>query len=185
MPGFDNQVMWCANMDFTDPTGTSFTHTGNFTTAGQIPIGTGIAAPGQQISVGTLTAGSGITINNGAGTITISASGGTGLAWSAISANQTLAINNGYFCTGGAALALALPAVSAVGDTIEVYLDGSTSFQITQSAGQTIKFGSQVTTGGVGGSITTTGQGDGLVMVCRTANLRWLITACMGNLTFV
>lgn len=95
-----------------------------------------------------------------------------------------MAINNGYFCTGGGTLALALPAVSAVGDTIEIYLDGSTGFQVTQSAGQDIKFGNQVTTAGIAGSIASTGQGDGITMTCRTPNLRWLITACMGNLTF-
>lgn len=113
--------------------------------------------------------------------------GGSGgsITWQTISASQTLVVQNGYFCTGGATLSLALPAVSAVGDTIEIYLDGSSGFTITQSAGQTIKFGSQVTTAGIGGSISSTGQGDGIVMVCRTANLRWIITDCMGNLTFV
>lgn len=231
MPGFEGQVAWMANFDFTDPTGSAYHHTGNFSAAGDIAIGTGVAAPGQEIAVGHLVGAGGISISYstpnitidgsgvpgtaltvhtdgsdatesagaisivGAGGITTSGSGSTititggggggGLTWSTISASQTLAVNNGYFCTGGGTLALALPAVAAVGDTIEIYLDGSTGFTITQAAGQDIKFGSQVSTAGVGGSISSTGQGDGITMTCRTANLRFLITACMGNLTFV
>jgi len=126
----------------------------------------------------------GITTSGAGNTITITA-GPSGLTWNTIAASQTLAVNNGYFCTGGGALALLLPPVSVLGDTIEVYLDGSTSMQITQGAGQAIKFGNQITSGGVGGSITSTGQGDGFTMTCQVANLRWVITACMGNLTFV
>ncbi len=228
MPGFDNQVMFCLNMDFTDTLGDHFNHVGNFTAAGDLAIGTGLTTPSQEIAVGHLVGLGGITIGystpnitiDGAGVvdtlvidadsgsaspssgvlnilgstgITTSASGdtvtisvsGSGLTWNTISANQTLAVNNGYFCTGGGVLSLLLPAVSAVGDTIEVYLDGSTGFQITQGAGQDIKFGAQVSSAGIAGSITSTGQGDGITMTCRTANLRWVITACMGNLTFV
>ncbi len=230
MPGFDDEVMWCANMNFSDPTAVQFSHAGEFTAAGDLAIGTGLAAPLQQIAVGHLVGSGGITIGfsapnitidgSGAGTaltvhtdgpdavesgnaisivgsggITTSGSGSTititgggasgGLTWNTIAASQTLSVNNGYFCTGGGALALLLPPVSVLGDTIEVYLDGSTSMQVTQGAGQAIKFGNQVTTGGAGGSIASTGQGDGFTMVCQVANLRWVITACMGNLTFV
>jgi hypothetical protein len=231
MPGFDEQTVWGANLNFSDPTSIQFDHPGEFINAGDIAIGTGLADPFQQIMVAHLVGAGGITINptpgggnitidgSGAGgsltvhtdagdaleaagaisivgagtvstsavgsTITITGAGGGGMTWQAISASQTLAVNHGYFCTGGAALALLLPPVSALGDTIEIYIDGSASFQVTQGAGQTIKFGNQVTSGGAGGSITSTGQGDGITMVCRTANLRWLITDCMGNLTFV
>jgi hypothetical protein len=229
MPGFENQTLWCANMNFSDPTGSAFHHVGEFTAAGDLAIGTGGVDPAQQIAVGHLVGTGGITIGfsapnitidgSGAGTpltvhtdgsdavesagaisivgaggittsgsgstITITGSGSGGLSWNNISASQTMSVNNGYFCTGGGTLALALPAISAVGDTIEIYLDGSTGFTITQAAGQDIKFGAQVSTAGAGGSISSTGQGDGITMVCRTANLRWLITASMGNLSFV
>jgi len=102
-----------------------------------------------------------------------------------ISANQTLAIQHGYICTGGGTLVLLLPPVSVLGDIIEITIDGSAGFQVTQGAGQSIKFGNQATTAGVGGSISTTGQGDTIRMVCQTANLKWNILASMGNLTFV
>jgi hypothetical protein len=116
-------------------------------------------------------------------TLTITDSGVTG--WQKISASQTLAVNTGYFCTGGATLALLLPAVSSVGDTIDVVLVGSTAWQITQGAGQQIKIGNQSTTAGVGGSLHSTQQGDTISMVCLNANLTWVVISSMGNPTVV
>lgn len=101
--------------------------------------------------------------------------------WNTTSSSQTLAANNGYICNGGAALSLLLPFVSSVGDILEITLDGAAGFQIRQNAGQTIKFGMFETTAGVGGSITSTSQGDSLRMVCSIANLRWVILSTMGN----
>lgn len=129
------------------------------------------------------TAGQVLT-TNGAGTVTWSTSGEGG--WTAISASQTLAVNNGYFCTGGAGLSLALPATSAVGDTIDVVLDGSTSWTITQpNAGTRIRIGNQQTTLGVGGSLASTAQGDTVRLVCETANARWAVVSMIGNITVV
>lgn len=129
----------------------------------------------------------GVTVagNPGTNTLTISVSG-AGMTWSTISSSQALAVNNGYICIApGGALALSLPAVSARGDIIEVTLDGATSFSITQGAGQSIRIGNQSTTAGVGGSLTTTQQGDSLRIVCQTANLKWNVLSEMGNLTVV
>jgi len=150
-------------------------------TNGQLPIGSTGADP----VLATITAGTGISITNGAGSITI-ASVGEGLTWQTITASQTLAVKNGYICISpGGALALALPTVSAVGDIIEVTLDGATSFSITQGVGQQIRFAASVTTSGAGGSITTTAQGDTLRMVCSVANTRWNVLSSIGNLTIV
>lgn len=108
------------------------------------------------------------------------------MTWSNISASQTLAVNNGYFCSSGGALSLALPATSAVGDIIEVLLCGSTSFTVTQAAGQQITLGNTSTTAGVGGSLASTQQGDAIRIICRTANLLWQVgPGSMGNLTMV
>lgn len=113
-------------------------------------------------------------------------SGFTPLIWQTISASQTVAVNNGYFCVSpGGALALLLPAVSSIGDVIEIALNGSTSFTVTQGAGQSIRLGNQITTAGVGGSIASTQQGDWIRMVCMTANLSWVASALQGNLTIV
>lgn len=119
--------------------------------------------------------------NPATNTLTISA---TGLpTWNKISSSQTLVTNMGYICTGGGALSLAMPATSLVGDIIEVTLDGSTSFTITQSAGQQIRLGNAQTTAGVSGSIASTAQGDSFRMVCSVADLRWNILSVIGNPT--
>ena len=228
MPGFDGNVIWGGNLDFTDPTGVNFDHPGGFTAAGDLAIGTGTAAPGQQIAVGHLVGSGGITIGysnpnitvSGAGivdtlvvdgdsgsaspssgvlnilgaggattsasgnTITITASGG-GITWSNISASQTLVVNHGYFCSSGGALSLALPAVSSVGDVIEVVLIGSTSFTVTQSAGMQVTVGNRQTTAGVGGSTASTQQGDAIRIICYQANTLWVAASSMGNLTII
>ena len=130
--------------------------------------------------------GSGGTTTSASGsTITINSSSSS-MTWSSISTNQTLSVNNGYFCVSpGGALSLALPGSSSVGDVIEVTLDGATSFTITQSAGQQIRLSSSSTTAGGGGSLASTAQGDSLRMICQTANLKWNVVSSMGNITIV
>jgi len=177
MPGFSNSVMYAENVDFSGGAPVA----AQVTTNGQLLIGS-TAAP--HIKVGTLTAGTGVSIVNGSGSITINAVGG-GVSWQTISASQTLSTNNGYICTGGAALALLLPPVSSVGDMIAVTLDGSSSFQITQGAGQTIKLANATTSSGIAGSAASTQQGDTVLLVCSVANLRWNSISELGNLTIV
>lgn len=124
-----------------------------------------------------------VTGNPSTHTLTISA---TGLpTWNKISADTPMASNNGYICTGGATLSLSLPPTSIVGDIIEVTLDGSTGFTITQGAGQSIRMGNLATTAGVGGTLSSTQQGDSLRMVCSVTNLKWNVLSSMGNPTIV
>jgi len=149
-------------------------------TNGQVVIGSTGADP----VPATLTAGTGITITNGAGTITIAASG-AGISWVTTAVNVTnMAVNTGYFCiSAGGALTLGLPATSVLGDTIHVSLDGATSWQITQASGQQIRLGTSTTTLGATGTITSTGQGDSIEIVCRVANTLWVAQNTVGNLT--
>jgi len=128
--------------------------------------------------------GTGITTSGAGSTVTITATG-VSITWSVISASQTLAVNHGYVCGSGGTLSLALPATSAVGDIIEVTLDGSTGWIVTQAAGQQIRLGNSTSTLGVGGSLASTDQGDTLRMVCRTANTLWVVLSTMGNITVV
>lgn len=125
----------------------------------------------------------GITTSTAGDTVTIT---GTETVWTNISASQALAVNNGYICVSpGGALSLSLPAVSPVGSIIEITLDGATSFSVTQGAGKQIRLGNSTTTAGVGGSLTSTQQGDSLRMVCRTANLLWNVLSSIGNPTII
>ncbi len=94
--------------------------------------------------------------------------------------------NMGYFVVSpGGAVVLTLPATSVQGDVIQVALDGATSFTIAQGAGQSILFGNKSTTPGIGGSLTSTQQGDSIRLVCRTPNLRWVAVCSLGNPTIV
>lgn len=128
--------------------------------------------------------GSGISTSASGNTVLIDADGM--MIWQTIIANQAMTSDNGYICIApGGALSLSLPAVSAVGDLLEITLDGSTSFTITQGAGQQIRLGNLATTAGVGGSLVSTQQGDSLRMVCSVANLKWNILSSMGNPTII
>lgn len=149
-------------------------------TNGQLAIG----STGNDPSAATLTAGTGISITNGAGSITISGTG-SGLTWSTKGASDALLVNNGYICNAGAALSFSLPAASAVGDVVAITLDGSTSWTITQAANQQIRIGSSTTTLGVGGSLSSTAVGDTITAVCSVANLTWNVISSMGNITVV
>jgi len=149
-------------------------------TNGQLLIG----STGLDPSPATLTGGTGISIVNAAGSITINSDGG--LTWQTITASQTLAINNGYVCISpGGALSLALPAAAAVGSEIEVTLDGATSWTITQVLGQQIRIGNVQTTSGAGGSLASTAQGNTIRMVCSVTNNNWNVLSSMGNITVV
>lgn len=148
---------------------------------GQLAIGNTGADP----SAATLSAGTGITITNGAGAITINGVGG-GLTWTVITVNQTAAVNNGYICNKAGTLALALPASSAIGDIIEVTgMNTATGWQITQAAGQQIFFGTASTTSGATGTLTSSAIRDAVNIVCIAANTTWQVLSAVGNLTVV
>ena len=106
------------------------------------------------------------------------------LKWQAITANQTLVVDNGYIVTSGA-LSLALPATSNVGDLIGVVLSGGTSWSITQGAGQQIRLNNQQTTSGTGGSLNSTNNGNAVFLVCDTASTHWTVINFDGSPTVV
>lgn len=176
--GFSNGIMFADNVCFN----ATDVKNAQMTADGQLIIGRAGLPP----TVATLTAGAGISITNGAGTITI-ANAGAAPSWNFISASLTpltMLPDNGYVCVSTgvpAAIVLPLPAVSAQGQEIDVYLDGAISWQITQGAGQSILYGNTNTTGGVGGSVTSTSQGDSIRLLCVVTNLRWVVLSGCGN----
>lgn len=149
--------------------------------AGQLVIGTSVTT---DPSVANITPGPGVSVTNGSGTITIGATG-MGLTWSTVSSSTPFVNNNGYIATGGAALSFSLPATSSVGDIVAIALDGSTSWTITQGAGQQIRIGSTQTTLGAGGSVVSSDQGDTIILFCSVANLKWNALTAIGNITIV
>jgi hypothetical protein len=149
-------------------------------TNGQVLIGSAGVDP----VPATITAGVGIAVTNGAGSITI-ATTGSGFTWNdATSATVTLAVENGYVTDRGGGVVYTLPATAVLGDEIAIVGKLGT-WSVSQNANQQILLGSQSSTAGITGSIASTNVGDCVEMVCITAGAStiWRIRAVVGNIT--
>jgi hypothetical protein len=125
-----------------------------------------------------------ITVAGSGNTLTISATGSTSFTWNNNATTQTMSVNNGYIVTAAALQTLTLPATSAVGDVIEVIRpSGAGGWRIAQTAGQQVRTGTNATTVGTGGSLTSTGIGDCIHLVCTTANTIWIVDYSVGTIT--
>jgi hypothetical protein len=151
-------------------------------TNGQLLIGSTGADP----VAAALTAGSGVSISNGAGSITINSVGG-GISWTVVTGtSQAAAVNNGYIANNAGLVTVALPATSAVGDLIAVTgINNATGWKIAQNAGNQIFFGTSSTTGGAGGSLASSATRDTVYLVCVTVNAAWNVVSSIGNITVV
>lgn len=148
-------------------------------TNGQLPIGSAGANP----VLATLTAGTGISITNGAGSITINGSGG-GLSWTDVTGStQTIAVNNGYTSDSSSLITFTLPSTAAYGTVMAVVGKGTGLWKIAQNSGQTIHFGITNTTTGTGGSLASNFQYDVVYLLCSIANTDFTVIQSIGNLT--
>ncbi len=145
-----------------------------------------IGSTGQVAVASTLTAGTGISINNAAGSITINATGG-GLTWQVeTGASANLVAGNGFFANNAVSVTFTLPATAAVGDTFEIAAMHATgTFIIAQNGGQTVHVGNVNTTTGAGGTITSTDVGDWIQIVCNIQDTDFHANVQQGNLTIV
>jgi len=151
-------------------------------TNGQLAIGN----TGNDPSASTLTAGTGVSIVNGAGSITINAAGG-GFTWTVVTGTtQSMAINNGYIANNAGQITFTLPATSAVGTMVAVTGENNaTGWKIAQNSGNQIFFGTAATTAGTGGSLTSTNIYDTVFLLCTSANANWTVVGSVGNITVV
>lgn len=143
-------------------------------TNGQLYIG----STGNPPTASTLTAGTGINITNGAGSITISATS-EGI-WNNINTAGpfTMIVAQGYTCNNSDnPLILNLPATASVGDYVEINGGSTTAWQVAQAAGQQIHVGNAITTLGATGYIQSTNQYDCVKLRCITANTTWTVTS--------
>lgn len=148
---------------------------------GQIPIGSTGADP----VLALISAGTGISIANGAGTITISGTG-SGLSWTDVTGtSQAIAVNNGYTANNVGLVTLTLPATAVYGSVMAVIGKGAGGWKIAQNSGQTIHFGASNTTSGTGGSLASTKQYDTVFVLCTVANTDFTVYSSVGNLTVV
>lgn len=150
---------------------------------GQLLIGSTGADP----VAATLTAGSNISIANGVGGITISATGLAGFSWTVVTGlTQGMLVNNGYIANNAALVTMTLPIVSAVGDEIDIIGKGAGGWVIAQNAGQSIVLGNTTTTVGVAGSLASTNRHDSFYMICTVASTEWTVASGpVGNITVV
>jgi|SRR5712675_1142272 len=151
-------------------------------TNGQIVIGSTGATP----TASTITVGAGLSIVNGAASITISSTGG-GLSWTdVIGTTQAMAIDSGYTANNAGLVTLTLPATAAYGTAISLIGKGAGGWLIAQNAGQSIRLGSSTSTIGVGGSLASTNSSDSLNLICTIANTVWTVQgAPQGIITVV
>jgi hypothetical protein len=148
-------------------------------TNGQLPIGN----TGNDPSAATLTAGTGISIANAAGSITINGIG-SGLTWTVITgASQTMAVNNGYIANRAGTVAFTLPTTSAVGDVVAVTgINTATGWSIGYTTNQQIFFGTSSATLTTG-TLASVNIRDTVYLVCVVANLSWNVISSIGNIT--
>lgn len=137
-----------------------------------------IGSASSQPAAGNLTAGTGISIVNGANTITINSAGG-GVTWSDTSGVATMSSNNGYFVTGAATPTL--PASPSSGDVVEFVVLTAALCTVTANAGQKINLAGSLSA--TAGTASTSTAGFTLKLVYRSTGATWWAIASEGSWT--
>lgn len=142
-------------------------------TNGQLPIGSAGADP----VLATLTAGTGISITNGAGSITIAATGSE-MTWTDEGTSFNAVAGNGYFITATATATL--PASPSQGNVIAFAVDAAaTTLTITANTGQVIRIGAAVSA--AAGTAANNARGDSVTLVYRSSDTAWIATSVIGT----
>jgi hypothetical protein len=141
---------------------------------GQLLVGSTGNAP----VAASLTAGAGIQITNGAGSISIAATGQKLVE--KVTANTSMVENFNYITNGAGSLEMLLPATIALGAVFTI-VDVGAGFRVTQGAGQQIIFGNKSTTAGTSGNLQTTQDGSSLTLMCTTADTEFAVISSVGN----
>jgi hypothetical protein len=130
----------------------------------------------------TLTAGSNVTITNGAGSITISAANPLSpQSFNVVTSSQSLAPNQCYFVNAMSSVDLTLPVTMQAGYVIEILGQGA-MWTVKQNANQTIRFHEQNTTTGVTGQLASVTAYDCVTLRCVVDNTLFIVHPCTGNL---
>lgn len=126
--------------------------------------------------------GTGADITGSGSDITFNVTGS--VTWSVETGSSAqLLVNTGVFANNAGGVTLTLPSIISLGEVVEVVAINAGGWTLAQNAAQTIQFGNQTTTTGVGGSLASTAIGDGLQLVCSVANTTLVVTHSMGNIT--
>lgn len=144
-------------------------------TDGQLIIGGTSATP----TAAALTAGAGISVTNGTGSITI-ASTASGLTWANIAGtSQAATVNSGYVVGNAAQTTITLPATAALGSVVAIQGKGAAGWILAANLGQTINVGEAPTS--TAGSVTSAAANDAIEVVCVTANTTWSMRSAVTS----
>ncbi len=147
-------------------------------TNGQLIIGNTGASP----TAATLTAGTGISISNGAGSITITSVGGGTATVSIAGTSQAAAVNTRYIVANAAQTTITLPTTFSIGDTVIIKGLGAGGWILQAGTATTIRFGSATTSSA--GTLTSGNQYDTVSVSGLVANTTWSVDyALSGGLT--
>jgi len=108
--------------------------------------------------------------------------------WAVATTSLTAAINTGYIVVNTVPanlLVITLPAVSAVGDIIEITGLTVGMWQLVQQAGQTMHYSGIDTTPGIAGSISATTRYDSIRIICTVASAEWNVLSSTGTFIIV
>ena len=135
------------------------------------------------VTIRSIVGGTGVTVANGAGSITIS----TPSIVNQASSSVTLAAGNLYLINNGASLVtLTLPSSPTAGDRYIIIGASSGGWKVAQP---TVKFvqlpGGAVTTTGTSGSISSTNQYDAIAIVASPTANQYIVYWLDGNLIYV
>jgi len=98
--------------------------------------------------------------------------------------SQSMSTKTGYYANNATSVAFTLPSTAAKFDLIEIVgIQGA--WTLAQAAGQSVIFGNQQTTVGVGGSLASTNAHDCISLICTVANTTWVVRSSIGNITVV
>lgn len=146
-------------------------------TNGQVLIG-GAGAP----TAATLTAGSGISITNGSGSITIASSQPVlGGVVDVTGSSQAAAAYTVYLANNATLVTFTLPASPLAGEWVEI-IGVQGLFDVDCSGTQTIRLGNIVSS--AAGSLSSSDASDSVKLVATTAGTgaKWRVVYSVGNL---
>ena len=146
-------------------------------------VATVVTESGNKLGTANIISGKGISVVPTANTITINSIGG-GFTWVDVTGtSDDIEASTGYVANNAGLVTLTLPATCSFGDIHYIVGKGSGGWLIAQNAGQTIHFGNQDTTTGVGGSLASTNQYDVVLLLCVTDDTDWIVLSSVGNIT--
>ncbi len=106
-------------------------------------------------------------------------------AWTVVTINTNMSVNQGYIVNGGGSINLLLPATSVIGDIIEIATLGTNGCVVTQGAGQSLNIVDVTSTVGAGGTTTlqTTGGvlSGSIRLLCVATDTQWKSIAGTGT----